>query len=147
MFCQNFFFEKSCRIPKISRKFSTLHALSQILTTMKKILLLAFAGVFTLHAYSQNYQTVNSSEVKLFEFNASTIRGYRIDSVMVDGVDSLLYPSRSIQKIDQGWECFDPLGPSMLGDYIRILPDGDNLFFNQNGDTIRIETRVQINDS
>lgn len=114
---------------------------------MKKILLLAFAGVFMLQGYSQNYQTVNSSEVKLFEFNASTIRGYRIDSVMIDGVDSLLYPSRSIQKIDQGWECFDPLGPSMLGDYIRILPDGDNLFFNQNGDTIRIETRAQINDS
>lgn len=128
-------------------KFYTLEPTSRNFTTMKKILLFIFAGVFTVHVYSQNYQTVNSSEVKLFEPDYGTIRGYRIDSVKVEGSDSLLYPSRSTRSLDDISYCYNPHGSSMLGDYVRIVANRTNLFFNQNGDTIRIKTQAQVNDS
>lgn len=101
----------------------------------------------SIPAFSQNYQTVNSSEVKLFESTSSDIRGYRVDSVVVIGNDSLLYPSRTIQNVGEEWDyCTDVRGPSMLGDYVRVMPDGTNLFFNKNADTIRIKTMAHPGD-
>ena len=113
---------------------------------MKRFLLLTLGMALLVPAYSQNYQTVNSSEIKLFSsINLGSIRGHRIDSVIVVGVDSLIYPSRTIQLHD-GSYCYNPMGPSMLGDHIRVMPDGTNLFFNLNGDTIRINTNAHAGD-
>lgn len=111
---------------------------------MKHFLLLVFGAFLALPVFSQNYQAVNSSEVKLLEPQFGTIRGYRIDSVLVAGADSLLYPSRAVRETGESWECYQPSGASMLGDHIRILPDGDHLFFNQNSDTIRIKTQATL---
>lgn len=117
---------------------------------MMRYLLLSVGICFLIPAYSQNYQTVNSSEVKLFEnvdYN-SEIRGYRIDSLKIQDGDTLLYPSRTMQNNGGQWEeCYDVAGSSMFGDYVRIMPNGINLFFNQNGDTIRLETQAQAGET
>ena len=118
---------------------------------MRQFLLLTLFIGLIMPAYSQNYQTVNSSEVKLLKGNDSVIRGYRIDSLKIQDGDTLLYPSRTIQYIGdqpvQAFECYDVEGSSMFGDYVRIMPNGTNLFFNQNGDTIRLETQAQAGDT
>ncbi|NEN24747.1 T9SS type A sorting domain-containing protein [Cryomorpha ignava] len=111
---------------------------------MRLILLFTLILGLSIPAYSQNYQTVNSSEVKLFESQNNAIRGYRIDSLKVLGSDTLLFPSRTIQNVGEEWdECFDVQGASMFGDYVQIMPNGTNLFFNKDADTIRINTMAQ----
>ena len=115
---------------------------------MKQLLLIVLGLVLLIPAYSQNYQTVNSSEVKLFKTNYNHIRGYRIDSVLISGNDSLLYPSRTIQNIGEEWEwCFDVDHFSMLGEYVRVMPNGTNFFFNKDADTIRINTMAQPSET
>lgn len=120
---------------------------------MMRYLLIILGIGFLIPAYSQNYQTVSSTEVKLFisEGYESVVRGYRIDSLKVLGGDTILYPSRTIQNNGgdpaQGLECYDVTGSSMFGDHVRIMPNGTNLFFNQNGDTIRIETQTQTGET
>lgn len=108
---------------------------------MKQFLLFSLFLGICFSAYSQNYQTVNSSEVKLFEGKFGNIRGYSIDSVAIIGGDSLMYPSRNIQRVGEDWDdCYDVESYSMLGEYVRIMADGTNLFFNFYGDTIRLNT-------
>lgn len=111
---------------------------------MKKFYLLLLACMVFFPVLAQNFQSINSSEIKLFVDADGSVRGYRIDSVQVVNGDSLLYPSR-VSRTESYPECIHPFGPSMLGSYARILPGGTNLFFNANGDTIRLETQATVN--
>lgn len=92
---------------------------------------------------SYNYQTVYSNRVALFDNSENQINALRIDSVKVDK-DSVLYPFATIQEVSEN--CFSPYKASWIGEKVVIKPDGTNLFFNREGDTISLKTRAGIND-
>jgi hypothetical protein len=96
-----------------------------------------------LQTTAQNYQTVNSGRIASFQYYGD--HGFvRIDSVAFDN-DSILIPFRNIQEVDY-W-CYTINGAHWLGDKIIIRDDGMNIFLNQDGDSIFINTASSLNDS
>jgi hypothetical protein len=102
------------------------------------VLSLLFQG---LHA--QNYQTVNSGRIAYFSFNSFS--ALKIDSTKVLNGDSVFYPSRSFGGFD--YRCFSAQAPSWSGSKIIVRPDGTNIYFNENNDSIAIETQAGLNES
>ena len=100
----------------------------------------ADTGEFQFH----DYQTVYSNRIALFENSEKQIKALRIDSVKTD-TDSVFYPFATIQEISEN--CFSPYKASWLGEKVVVKPDGTNLFFNRDGDTITLKTRARLNES
>lgn len=92
----------------------------------------------------QNWQTVRSGRIAYFDSDQGWIKCIRIDSVSFDK-DSVLFPMHNIQQLDH--DCFTPKGNPWMGKKVIIKNNGANLFFNNNNDTIRINTRAKIGDS
>ena len=93
---------------------------------------------------SHDYQTVFSNRIALFENSENQINALRIDSVKVD-TDSVFYPFATIQEISKN--CFSPNKASWIGEKVIVKPDGINLFFNRDGDTITLKTNARINET
>jgi N-acetylneuraminic acid mutarotase len=91
-----------------------------------------------------HYQTLYSNRVALFENSEKQIKALRIDSVKADS-DSVFYPFATIQKISES--CISPYKASWIGEKVVVKPDGTNLFFNRDGDTITLKTRARLNES
>lgn len=105
-------------------------------------IVLVFSLLFQgLHA--QNYQTVNSGRTAYFSFNSFS--ALKIDSTKVLNGDSVFYPSRSFKRAD--YSCISAKAPSWSGSQIIVRPDGTNIYFNQNNDSIAIETQAGLNES
>ena len=98
------------------------------------------AGEFQFH----DYQTVYSSRIALFENSEKQIKALRIDSVKTD-TDSVFYPFATIQEVSEN--CFSPYKASWMGEKVVVKPDGTNLFFNRDGDTITLHTCTRLNES
>lgn len=98
----------------------------------------------TLDALAYDFQTVYSNRVALFENSEKQIKALRIDSVKVD-IDSVFYPFTTIQEVSEN--CFSPYKASWIGEKVVVKPDGTNLFFNRDGDTITLKTRARINET
>lgn len=86
---------------------------------------------------AQDYQTVYLNRVALFDHNR--IKGLRIDSVKVVAADTILYPFASIQEVSS-W-CYSPYKASWIGEKVIIKSNGENLFFNREGNTITLKTK------
>jgi hypothetical protein len=93
---------------------------------------------------SHEYQTVYSNRIALFENSGKQIKALRIDSVKVD-TDSVFYPFATIQEVLKN--CFSPYKASWIGEKVVVKPDGTNLFFNRDGDTITLKTRARIKET
>lgn len=110
---------------------------------MKKHLLL-FLSFISLLAVSQDYQSVNSGNVAYFQKQAYA-RAISIDSVKIQGTDSILYPNKMVQSNTEG--CFSVFKSSWLAAKIIIKENGENLFFNKFNDTLLIKTKALLNAS
>jgi hypothetical protein len=94
---------------------------------------------------SHDYQTVHSNRVALFVNSDNRIKGLRIDSIKVEK-DSVFYPFAVIQEVSPDGR-FSPFKASWIGEKVVVKPDGTNLFFNREGDTITLKTRARINET
>jgi hypothetical protein len=93
---------------------------------------------------SHEYQMVYSNRIALFENSEKQIKALRIDSVKADA-DSVFYPFATIQEVSKN--CFSPYKASWIGEKVVVKPDGINLFFNRDGDTIMLKTRARIKET
>lgn len=99
--------------------------------------------------FAQDYQTVRSDFVHFFTYETNwtpKYHGLKIDSVEFVGGDSIFYNYRSIRE-NPNSNCFQAFVPSWLGEKVVVRPNGDNLLFNSNGDTILIQTQSQVFDT
>jgi N-acetylneuraminic acid mutarotase len=92
-----------------------------------------------------HYQTLYSNRIALFENSEKQIKSLRIDSVKAD-TDSVFYPFATIQEVSKDG-CFSPYKASWIGEKVVVKPDGTNLFFNREGDTIKLKTLAGINET
>jgi hypothetical protein len=106
-------------------------------------LTLIFALISIINALGQDYQSIKSNRIALFENQYGNISSIRIDSVKIE-TDSVLYPFTVIQQLD--YNCYSPLIASWIGAKVIINESGENYFFNKHNDTIRIETKARLND-
>jgi hypothetical protein len=107
-------------------------------------ILLLFLIIVTLKAQSHDYQTVHAGRVALFYNSDNRIKGLRIDSVKV-AQDTILYPFATIQEVS-AYGCFSPYKASLIGEKVVVKPNGINLFFNREGDTITLKTNARLNE-
>jgi hypothetical protein len=107
---------------------------------------LAFA-IFLLPkiGLAQDYQMVRSDFVHFFLDENGNDHGMRMDTIFVEGSDSVLMNYLTFRHPDL--EVIDACVPSWLGAKTVVRPNGENLFFNSDGDTIHIETLAQLNDN
>jgi hypothetical protein len=110
---------------------------------MKKLLLVVPIILISFCCQAQNWQCVNSGELRYFINDDNYLRGMRIDSVKQDGADSILYTFRS----HRGWIYNPHWGGSWLGDKIILKQDGTHLFINAWNDTITIKSHAILNES
>jgi|GEM_PF-571037 len=119
---------------------------------MKNTLLVLFCLISTI-GFAQNYQCLQYGPRYYFSNNEGYLRGMRIDSVDLTGVNKIYYPFRSIRDIDyispSGYfnHHVDTLGGSWLGKKVTVLPDGTFLFDNRWNDTTIIKSQGNLGDS
>jgi len=105
-----------------------------------------FFWIFLLVAYSQlparDYQTVYSDRVAIFDGGYS-FYGMKMDSVKIEGNDSIFYPLKRIGEMADG--CFTPYKSSWLGEKI-IISENWNIFVDNN-DSVRIKTDARVDES
>ncbi len=102
--------------------------------------LIVDSGKFQFH----DYQTVYSNRIALFENSEKQIKALRIDSVKAVS-DTVFYPFATIQRISES--CISPYKASWMGEKVVIKPEGTNLFFNRDGDTITMKSRARVNET
>jgi hypothetical protein len=92
-------------------------------------------------AVGQNFQSTSSGRIAYFSFNNFSF--LRIDSTSFMNGDSVLYPSRSLERLSQ---CFSPYSPSWAGSKIIVRADGTNVYFNHDNDSIVIKTQAALHE-
>lgn len=67
----------------------------------------------------------------------------------MDGLDSVFYSFKTVRPnpVDTSSYCQFIKGPNWYGDHVVIKANGENLFFNQNLDTIHIQTQAQLGET
>lgn len=113
--------------------------------TFKISIFLLLLAATTLKTLAHDYQTVYPNRVALFDNYYNRINGLRVDSVKVIAADTILYPFANIQEVS-AW-CYSPYKASWIGEKVVIKPDGANLFFNREGNTITLKTRARLNET
>ncbi|MCD7971522.1 MAG: T9SS type A sorting domain-containing protein [Candidatus Azobacteroides sp.] len=112
---------------------------------MKKyyfIFLLFLSGTICLFAH--DYQTVYSPYPALFSIEGKIVTS-EIDSVHMQGADSVFYPVKEMRENPEIGYCLLP-SPSWLGEKI-VIQDGLNVFLNLENEEIHIKTDAELNET
>jgi len=109
--------------------------------TTKHLFLICTLCVILSKLYAQDFQSVNANRIAYFSFYGNDFIFLRIDSVAYKG-DSVYYPQRSLENVD--YDCFSPTSPSWAGSKIIIRPNGTNIYFNRNNDSVVIKTQAAL---
>lgn len=112
----------------------------------------AFAFVMLLIPFfgtAQDYQMVRSDFIRFFADEDGDHHGIKIDSVETVGADSILYNYWHIRAnyINSFSATLISHTPSFVGRKVVVRPNGVNLLFNRNDDTVRINTLSGLNES
>ena len=107
--------------------------------------------LFPVIGSAQNFQPVASHHVRFFDRSESgsyDLYGMRIDSVVIDGTDSIYfnYPASRDHNSNAGLDCrFKRY--SFVGSSVIVKDNGWTHFVNQDEDTIKINHLAQLNDT
>jgi hypothetical protein len=114
---------------------------------MRKSLLHILFLLSFVTVQAQNYQAIKSNMVRFYNGDYGQY-GIRIDSVAFVNGDSLLFNYCTIREEQTGFgPCYYLNAPSMIGRVVVNRPNGETLFFNRFGDTVRVNTQAGLNDS
>jgi hypothetical protein len=130
---------------------------------MKKMAKAIFIGYLLIgsvycSAQNTNWQTFYSTNDNFYKGNIlggsqpiqlyGYIRSGHIDSVRFINNDSVFYFFKTIRNASgQPGSCMDTSGSCWLGEKVIIKPNGNNVLFNKNNDSIIIKTNAVVNDS
>jgi hypothetical protein len=105
---------------------------------------LIFIVYFVQTLTAQSYDAVSTGRECMFK-NEFVYKSIRIDSLKFEN-DTAYYFNFTTLRYDN-FNCYKLGKPSWIGKYVIVCPNGDNLFFNKNNDTIRIKTAVLPGES
>ncbi len=97
---------------------------------------------------AQPYKSILPNGENYFINGNGLIKGIKIETVTANGNDSVYFNFKSLRTDTCGGIAYSltPYGASWIGDRVIIKPDGKNIFFNKNSDTIMLETQAGFND-
>ncbi|MBN2668726.1 MAG: T9SS type A sorting domain-containing protein [Bacteroidales bacterium] len=111
---------------------------------MKNLTLMLLLSI-PIFLFSQNYQAVTSNRKALFTDINDVVHTLKMDSVKLDGTDSIFYPFTQIRDVNGYLDCFNPFMPHWIGQKIRTQTNGNHYFYNKNGDSLLIKSTAPIN--
>ena len=127
---------------------------------MKKYLLILSTAMIVFlspaQVISQNYQAVNSGFTRYYmnynnnAFSDNILPVKTVSAVQLISGDSAFYFYRIIRDttLQSFGSCeIDTASPCWTGPHSILKANGDNLFFNKEGDTLRFKTRASLGDS
>lgn len=109
---------------------------------MNRILTLVFSLICSI-SFAQNWQTVNSKRVANYSLeliDKTVFETVAIDSLVMNGSDSIFYNFKKFYGDDINTECENLTDTSWIGTQVRINTLGNNFFTNKYGDEIQIKT-------
>lgn len=104
---------------------------------IKAIILLFLITAFS-RSYSQNYRILQPGQTTLYTSTYGPILGMRVDSVGMEGNDTVFYLLKNLQQMD--WNCYLIDGPSWMGDRVKIHQNGETIFYNAMEQPVLIKT-------
>lgn len=123
---------------------------------MKKLLFFIIIISYT-NTFAQNYKLVNTSDDVFYKaVNPFVIENYygphsikfiisvKTDSILINFNQTIYYPHKTIVKYDS-INCFNVSENHWLGEKIIEDSIGNNILFNNNGDSIFIKTLTNLN--
>ena len=115
---------------------------------MKKILLLILL-IYSLAANAQNYQCLQSNVKHYFTNPLGYMRGVRVDSVTVNGSDSVFHEFHTGRPLPYftGYSYYDTASACWLGKDVIMQPDGTFYFNTHLQDTVVIKSQAAIGAS
>ncbi len=121
---------------------------------MKLLSSVALLALISTLSFSQNYKTVIPDTTTYFIGNTGVIKAINIKTIYQDGVDTVyknFHTAREDTVTCSGFNSYSPpinkFGASWLGEKVVIKPDGTNIFFNNQHDSIIINTKAAIGES
>jgi hypothetical protein len=93
---------------------------------------------------SQNYRVLKPQQITFYSIYSDLYFGMRVDSIGIQGTDTIFYLLKNLQQID--FDCFHTDGPSWMGDRIIVRPDGETSFFNGWNEEILIKTQAPVGE-
>ena len=114
---------------------------------MYKIIFVLSFIFYTVHVNAQNWQTFTSKSVKYFQTSSNYIYGLRFDSTETTLNGDSIYCSYKTLRLETSDNCNYGIAPAWFGDKVIVKTNGDNCFFNGNGEIILIRTNTNIGDS
>ena len=95
--------------------------------------------VFTMQiVFAQNYQCIKD-DANYYYTNNTFFKAISIDSVVIAG-DSIIYYNYPTITDDPVGDCYSRFGPSWIGRYVTVKPNGENIFCNKYLEPISIHT-------
>lgn len=110
----------------------------------KKTILLTFICFLANITNAQNYQGVYSNRTAFFEDANHYITTLQVDSVQLDGNDSILYPMKTLLTKMNG--CVNPYDGAFIGKKIKVTNSTTN-FLNYQNRYVTLNTQMNLNDS
>jgi hypothetical protein len=113
------------------------------------IILLIFNLTTGSKALSQNYRLIDANRIRTYGTVDSNYIFIKVDSVFASGDDTTYYFNRLIDTVYQPDCLINYADTSVLGKKMIINSDSSatHIFFNENGDSIFIETLVSVGDT
>ena len=114
---------------------------------MQKYLLFLFV-LSTQCLFAQNYQAICTPGTTFYRSPVNSFMAFRRDSVIpVGNSDTTFISYRAIRDTSMGMDCADTSNGSILGRKIVKTHDGWFFFFNQPGDTVKINSQASLNQT
>ena len=114
---------------------------------MKKTLLFATFLLHTVCVFAQDYQLINSDRITHFLNENSEIHSIRIDSNFVLGEDTFFYNHKILrEELDPNGCGFILSDSTWMGAEIILRNNGNYIFFNEENDSILINSLAFLND-
>ena len=115
---------------------------------MRQLANLFFCMIVTC-TYGQDWQTIKSNQTHYFANNdTSYVLATRTDSTDFISGDSVFYSFRTLRAGDPSISgCEYQIKPCWFGEKVIVEPDGSNIYFNGESDSIFIETFANLNDT
>lgn len=107
---------------------------------MNKTLLFLILVFFSFGSDAQNWQCFKANDLQYFVNNDHYLRAVKIDSVNINGADTIyrLYPT--LRHNYYNASTFDTTGGSWAGGVVTARTNGDYLFKVRKGDTLTVKT-------
>jgi len=113
---------------------------------MRRFFLLCLCSMTMIHASAQDYQNICMPGITFYKSAAGSYQAFRRDSILLPGNNDTIFFSYPTILNASIYICGDTSNGSLLGRKIYKKSNGWFYFFNENNDSIKINSQAGLNE-